>query len=139
MSLTRAKTAKSLGSAVLIWLVGFIWGSVVFMTPPLKNVSPVPYISNNPTISFPILVAWLPLSFILARSYLKTVPDSASEGFRLGLTFSTVNLILDLLILVLLLKAGIRYFASLTVWMGYALLLLVPWLTGRHLRATGKS
>jgi hypothetical protein len=45
-----------------------------------------------------------------------------------------INFILDLLMLVVLLKAGFRYFASLTVWLGYLILLIIPWLTGRSLQ-----
>ena len=42
---------KALGFAILIWIVGFVWGSIVFMTPALKNVAGIPYISSNPAIS----------------------------------------------------------------------------------------
>lgn len=49
------------------------------------------------------------------------------------MAFVVVNLILDLMILVLLFKNGFRYFASLTVWLAYFILLLVPWLVGRSL------
>jgi hypothetical protein len=46
------KRFKAFGLAVLIWLVGFVWGSIVFMTPTLKATQPIPYISSNPAISF---------------------------------------------------------------------------------------
>ena len=49
------------------------------------------------------------------------------------MVFAAVNLLLDLLILVLLFKNGLGYFASLTVWLAYLILLIVPWLTGRSL------
>jgi hypothetical protein len=52
--------------------------------------------------------------------------------------FAVVNLVLDLLILVLLFKNGLGYFASLTVWLAYFILLIVPWLVGRSL-ARAKS
>jgi len=39
----------------------------------------------------------------------------------------------DLLVLVLLFKNGFVYFASLTVWLAYLILLTVPWFTGRSL------
>ena len=70
---------------------------------------------------------------MLARSYLKTATDEANEGLQLGLMFAVVNLVLDLLILVLLLENGFGYFASLTVWLAYFILLIVPWLVGRSL------
>ncbi|MGI8732426.1 MAG: hypothetical protein ACR2LM_03875 [Pyrinomonadaceae bacterium] len=44
--------------AVVIWVVGFIWGSVVFMTPALRAVAPIPYVSSNPAITFPIILIW---------------------------------------------------------------------------------
>jgi len=119
--------------AIFLWLTGFIWGSVVFMTPSLKRVAAIPYVSSNPAISFPLLILWLCLAYLLARNFLKPADDRASEGLKLGLMFAVVNFSLDLLVLVFLLKAGFSYFSSLTVWVAYALILIVPWLTGRSL------
>lgn len=48
--------------------------------------------------------------------------------------FSGMNFVVDLLMLVVLLQAGFGYFASLTVWLGYLILLIIPWLTGRSLQ-----
>jgi hypothetical protein len=127
------RMVKALAYAALIWIIGFVWGSVVFMTPALRSIASIPYVSRYPAISFPVLVIWLLIAYLLARNYLKTSPNKASEGLRLGLTFAVVNLILDLLILVLLFKNGPSYFASLTVWLAYLILLMVPWLVGRSL------
>ena len=128
------RIGKALAYAIVIWIIGFVWGSIVFMTPSLKGARPIPYISNNPAISFPILIVWLPVTYLLAKNYLKASSDRMAAGLKLGLTLSVGNLILDLVILVLLLKAGFAYFISLTVWLGYFLLLIVPWLTGRSMQ-----
>lgn len=128
------KLLKALGFAILIWIIGFVWGSIVFMTPALKSVAPIPYISRNPAISFPILLMWLVVTYLLAKNYLATVTGPADEGLKLGILFSVVNFVLDLIVLVLLLKTGVAYFASATVWLAYSMLLLIPWLTGRSLR-----
>jgi len=53
--------------------------------------------------------------------------------------FSLINLLLDLVVLVLLLKAGFAYFVSLTVWLGYLLLFTIPWLTSRSMQANSKT
>lgn len=127
------RTSRAIAYAVLIWLIGFVWGSVVFMTPALKSISPIPYVSRYPAISFPVLIIWLLIAYVLAKNYLKTATDKANEGLQLGLTLTVVNLVLDLLILVLLFKNGLGYFASLTVWLAYFILLIVPWLVGRSL------
>ncbi len=63
--------------------------------------------------------------------------NAAGERFGLGVIFAAVNLVLDLLILVLLFKTGFGYFASLTVWLAYFVLLTVPWLVGRSLANRG--
>ena len=127
------RTSRAIAYAVLIWLIGFVWGSVVFMTPALKSISPIPYVYRYPAISFPVLIIWLLIAYVLAKNYLKTATDKANEGLQLGLTLTVVNLVLDLLILVLLFKNGLGYFASLTVWLAYFILLIVPWLVGRSL------
>jgi hypothetical protein len=128
------KIGKAVIYAVLLWAIGFVWGSIVFMTPALKTVAGIPYVSSNPAISFPILFIWLIVTYLLAKSYLKAAGDKAAEGLRLGIMFSVVNVALDLLVLVLLLKAGFSYFNSLTVWLGYFMLLIIPWVAGRSLQ-----
>jgi hypothetical protein len=130
------KIGKALAYAILIWVIGFMWGMVVFMTPALKSIPAIPYVSRYPAISFPVLILWLLITYLLARSYLKTAADRAQEGCRLGLVFAFVNLILDLLVLVLLFKTGFGYFASLTVWIAYFILLVVPCLVGRSAPAS---
>ena len=134
------KPLKAFAHAVLIWVVGFIWGSIVFMTPALRSTPPIPYVSRNPAISFPIILIWTVLTLLLARSYLKTVGDKEGEGFRLGLIFVMVNFVLDLVVLVFLLQTGFNYFISASVWFAYVTLVLIPWLTGRTLaNATSDS
>ncbi len=131
------KLGKALIYAILLWIVGFVWGSIVFMTPALKAVAAIRYVSSNPAISFPILFIWLIVTYLLAKSYLKAASDKAAEGLKLGIMFSVVNLALDLLVLVLLLKAGFGYFVSLTVWLGYFMLFIIPWIAGRSLQRPG--
>ena len=128
------KPFKAFGLAVLIWIVGFAWGSIVFMTPALKATSPIPYISNNPAISIPILLVWIPLIYFLTKAYLSRVNDPDREGLKLGLILAATNFLLDLVVLVLLLKAGAGYFAAASIWFAYLLLIIIPWLTGRSLQ-----
>jgi hypothetical protein len=127
------RIGKTLGFAILIWVTGFIWGSIVFMTPALKSVAAIPYVSRNPAISFPLLVLWPVLIYLLARNFLKGATDKPAQGLKLGLVFLLVNFCLDLVVLVFLLKTGVGYFASLTVWIAYGLLLILPWIVGRSL------
>jgi IgA peptidase M64/VWA domain-containing protein len=128
------KLGLALAFAFLIWVVGFIWGTIVFMTPLIDAAAPMPYVSTYPLISFPLLVLWLLLAYFLARAYLKAATDKACEGLKLGWVFFWVNLILDLLVIVILLRTGLGYFASLSVWLAYFILLTVPCLTGRSLQ-----
>ena len=128
------RTGKALIYAVSLWAIGFVWGSIVFMTPALKTVSAIPYVSSNPAISFPILFIWLIVAYLLASSYLKTAGDKTNTGLKLGIMFSIVNIVLDFLVLMLLLKAGFSYFISLTVWFGYVMLFMIPLITGRALQ-----
>ena len=132
------KPVRAFAYAVLIWVVGFSWGSIVFMTPALRSTPPIPYVSSNPAISFPIILLWTILTLLLARSYLRAAQDKEREGIRLGLMFVIVNFVLDLVVLVFLLQAGYGYFVSASVWFAYLSLGVIPWLTGRTL-ATSSS
>lgn len=104
------------------------------MTPALKSVSAIPYVSKYPAISFPVLLIWPVATYFLARNYLAGTRNREAEGLKLGLVFSGVNFALDLLVLVFLLKTGFSYFGSATVWLAYLILLLIPWLTGRSMQ-----
>ncbi len=128
------KIGRALIYAILIWIVGFMWGVVVFMTPALKGLPSIPYVSRYPAISFPVLIIWILLTYLLSRSYLRSATDKASEGLKLGAMFALVNFVLDLLVLVLLFKTGFGYFASLTVWLAYSILVIVPCFVGRSLQ-----
>ena len=133
------RIGRALAYAVLIWLSGFLWGSIVFMTPALRNVAAMPFVSRYPAISFPLLILWPFITYLLAQSYLQLTTDKATEGLRLGAVFAVVNLVLDFLVLVLLFKNGFGYFASVTVWLAYFILLTVPWFTGRSLASTNRQ
>jgi len=126
------RRGKALAYAVLIWVIGFVWGSAVFMTPALKTIPPIPYISSNPAISFPILILWIFVAYLLSKSYLRGVDNRAAEGLKLGVIFSATNILLDLVVIVVVLRAGFGYFASLTVWLGYFILVVVPTIVGRQ-------
>lgn len=49
------RIVKALVFATLIRMTGFIWGTIVFLTPGLSGQA-IPYVSSNPGISFPLLV-----------------------------------------------------------------------------------
>jgi hypothetical protein len=127
---------KALGLAVFIWLVGFIWGMVVFMVPVLKEIQPIPYVSRYPAISFPLLVVFAVLAYLFAGMRLANHERKGAAGFRLGLTFFLVNFLLDHFVLVAAFDAGRQYYASLTVWTAYAILVIVPWTTGCRMERT---
>lgn len=133
------KPIRAFAYAVLIWVVGFIWGSIVFMTPALRSTPPIPYVSSNPTISFPIILMWTVLTLLLARSYLRAAQDKEREGIRLGFMFVIVNFVLDLVVIVFLLKVGFGYFISGSVWFAYMSLVVIPWLTGRTLATSSAN
>ncbi|MFQ5614888.1 MAG: hypothetical protein ACE5GO_00235 [Anaerolineales bacterium] len=122
------KLGKAILFSLLVWIVGFVWGSIIFMT-PLNNLPPIPYVSSSPAISFPLLIIMPLASYFLAKSYLKDAQDKPREGLRLGMI--VVNFILDLLVIVALFAGGAAYFASLTVWLGYAAIGAAPYFAGR--------
>jgi len=129
----RFSLVKAISYGVVIWVVGFVWGSIVFMTPLLKSVPPIPYLSSNPVISFPIIAIWVPLAYLLARNFLKDSKNPVADGTKLGIVFSEVNFVLDIIVLVVLFGAGMGYFAAASIWLGYAMLFVIAWLTGRSL------
>ncbi|VVB95511.1 Uncharacterised protein [uncultured archaeon] len=126
------KSGKALLYAVLIWLFGFIWGTIVFMTPALMNIQTVPYISKYPAVSFPLIAAYFIILFILAGKYLGDTDKKAAEGLKLGVSIFLVNIILDALVYYILFQ-GSDYFAYFSIWFFYMMSIIFPWLLGRRL------
>lgn len=89
------KFGKALGYAFLIWIIGFLWGMIVFMVPLLKNLPSVAYISKFPAISVPLMIFYFILLFYLTKTYLKETDRKAQEGLKFGVTIFLVNIVLD--------------------------------------------
>ena len=70
------------------------------------------------------------------KAALEQMKKSGVEGMKLGVVFFLVNIALDVVVLMLLLKAGSRFLMSLTLWLAYLMLLLIPLIVGRSLERT---
>ena len=127
------KFIKALFYAILLWLIGFIWGTVVFMVPAVKNFPAIPVFSKYPFISFPILLIYILLAMVIARKYLQATTQKASEGLKLGITLVLMNFILDWSVLFHLFKAY-DYFNFASVWIAYLILFSVPWFVGKRMQ-----
>lgn len=138
MSYKPYKFGTALWYAFLIWIIGFVWGIIVFMMPTLKKLPSIPYISKYPVISVPILIAYAILIFFLAKGYLKTAEKKIAEGLKFGITLFLVNIVLDTLVYVVLFK-GEDYFAFFSIWFAYAMFIVIPWLTGQWLQLQEKA
>ena len=118
---------RALIYALLIWLSGFVWGSIVLAVPPLRDIPAIPYISTNLAISLPIIVFWIWFADWLTLRYLGL--DDAHEdkiGLKLGVLFVIVNAGFDIGVIVYEFNAGWAFYSNLTVWLAYAVLLIVP-------------
>jgi len=118
--------------AIALWIVGFLWGMIIFMIPSLKNVPSIPHVSNLPTVSLILLPLYLVMLWYLARRYLASTQAKAAEGLKLGVVLVLVTILLDALGYAFLFRSG-DYFAFLSIWIAYAMFVLVPWFVGRHL------
>jgi hypothetical protein len=117
---------RAAGYGVLIWLAGFVWGTVVFMTPALDAAPPIPYVSAHPAISFPLLVLFPLLAYRFAGRLLGAGRDrqagagTRGSGLSIGVGFALVNALLDAVVLVGLFSGGWSFFANASVWVAYA-------------------
>ena len=117
------KLGEAIGLGVLIWVIGFVWGTVVFLTPALKGIPSIPMFSRYPAISFPLLVLFPLMAYWFAP---KCIERGGSGGGmpQVGLVLAAVNVLLDAAVLVGLLKSGREYFYFLSVWVAYALVVV---------------
>lgn len=128
------KPGKALWYALLLWLIGFVWGIVVFTVPALKDIPAIPYISKYPAVSAPLIVVYVIIIFLLTRRYLEDTDKKAIEGLKFGMAVFLVNIILDAMVYVIMLKSP-DYFAYFSIWLFYILAIAVPWFTGRWLES----
>ena len=104
------------------------------MTPPLKNIPSVPFVSKFPAISLPLLLIYVFLVYFLSKRYLAGAVDKRAEAWKYGIALVVINIVLDTLIIVLLFK-GHDYFSYLSIWIAYALLMFVPVVASRQVRS----
>ena len=125
----RVKTALWYGT--LLWIIGFVWGMIVFMMPTLNGVPSIPYVSKYPAISVPLIVLYVILSYLMTKSYLDLAGDRPTEGLKFGVTIFLLNILLDVLIYVVLFRSS-DYFAYISIWLAYAILIGIPWIAGGY-------
>jgi hypothetical protein len=68
----------------------------------------------------------------LARRYLASTQARAAEGLKLGVVLVLITIVLDALVYALLFGST-DYFAFLSIWIAYAMFVLVPWFAGKRL------
>ena len=127
------KMGKVIAHSLLLWVIGFVWGTIVFMVPTLKNISSIPYISQYPAISVPLIITYIILLIFLSRSYLKAAGNKISEGLKYGVALVVVNLILDLIVYIVLFKST-DYFEYASIYIAYAFFILIPVLSGHAVK-----
>jgi len=115
-------------------MVGFIWESIVHITPTLSAIPSIEYISKTPAIALPLLVILPILTIYLTKTYLKDTKDKVEEAKLLGITFLSVNLALDLAMYLMIYDKS--YLPYLLIWIHYALLLAIPYYIGKRIQAS---
>ncbi len=117
---------KAVGFALFLWMIGFGWGSIVFMTPQLMTFEEIQFVSQFPAISFPLLIAYAILTIYFSRNYLKQMEDRVYAGYKLGFTLFLVNIALDGLMYAFFFGSR-EFFSYLSVWMAYVIIMVIPW------------
>ncbi len=136
MQSSRLRIRTAVWYGVLLWIAGFVWGTIVFMAPTLKGLPSIEYVSKYPAISAPLMIFYLATVFFLAKRCLKSTDRKASEGLKLGAVFFLLNIVLDIVVYVVLFQAW-DYFSYVSIWLAYAILVAVPLATGRWLKSKG--
>lgn len=133
MSLKSSTLVRGISYAIILWVVGFVWGVIVFTVPLLKSVPSIPLVSKFPAVSLVLLPLYLLILWYLTPRLLASSQAKTVEGLKFGIVLVLVTLVLDSLVYVLLLGSG-DYFTFLSIWVAYVMFILVPWLVGRHLQ-----
>ena len=130
MKLALHDPGEALIYVLLLLVVTFIWAGFVANVPRLRDVRGIPYIVHNPVVSLPILFAWAGMAFVFARRDLATAADPVNEGITLGLVFLGGAVVFDVVVVAGFVGQGLQHFAQIVLWIGYAVLLFIPWWVG---------
>ncbi|SES75481.1 hypothetical protein SAMN04488587_0809 [Methanococcoides vulcani] len=123
---------KAIGYSLLIWAIGFVCGTVVFMTPALSEIPSIEYVSKMPAISVPLLIASLIVIPYLSKRYLENAVDKIAEATVLGVIFLVINVLLDLLMYLTIYDQD--YYTYISIWISYAFILILPMYTGKRMQ-----
>jgi hypothetical protein len=124
---------RVVGYGIVLWLVGFIWGVIVFIVPSFWNIPSVAYVSKLPAVSVVLIPSYALILALVARTELRGKGDKVREGLKFGFSLVVINILLDILVYVVLFRS-LDYFSFLSIWFAYALFLAIPALVGRSLR-----
>jgi hypothetical protein len=130
MSIRPYRFRTAIWYAFSLWIIGFIWGIIVFTIPALKNGPTLRYISKYPAISGSLIVLYFITTIMLSKNFLRLTSNKAREGLKLGATFFLLNIGLDILVYVILFASS-DYFSYISIWFVYAIFIVVPWISGR--------
>ena len=131
---TPFKFGKVLMYAFVLWIIGFIWGMIVFAVPSLKQISSIVYVSKFPAVSVVLIPAYIVILYYLGSKHLKAFENRPHEWLKFGLTLAVANSLLDILVYVILFGSA-DYFTYLSIWLAYALFLAIPWMVGRRFQS----
>ena len=137
MDISLRSPGRALGYALILLGVSFAWGAVSANVSALRLARPIPHFARNRAVAVPILITWVVLAFALARRYLTLTGGSGAEGIGLGIVFAGAALVFDLVVVAGIVGEGRRHFEQPVLWVGYALLVAVPWLVGRASSVSG--
>ena len=129
MSLKSSTLVRGIFYAIILWVVGFVWGVIVFMVPLLKNLPSIPLVSKFPAVSLVLLPLYLLILWHLTPRLLASSQAKTVEGIKFGIVLVLVTLVLDTLVYVFLLGSG-DYFTFLSIWVANVMFILVPWFVG---------
>lgn len=115
--------------ASVLWLLGFAWGMVVFISPALRSIASVAYVSKLPAVSVVLIPVYSAILYFLTRASLKGTTNGAIAGLKFGLWLAIPNIILDAIVYVILF-ASYDYFSYVSIWVAYALFLIIPVVVG---------
>jgi len=106
-------------------IFGFILFAVMFL---LASVAMFGLKLSGIAFTISMLVSVIIVVLALAIAYGEETLD---DGFRLGLVMFSVNAILEYLVVVRIFNKGNLSFYSWSIFLGYALIILLPGLVGR--------
>tara|TARA_Y100000310_G_scaffold316091_1_gene367431 strand:- start:614 stop:973 length:360 start_codon:yes stop_codon:yes gene_type:complete len=107
------KIKRAIGYGIVLWLLIFVWWSILVMTPALEGMDSLQWLIH--------IILLIPAAIFCAHRYYQK--KDKTNGFLLGFVFLLTGTVLDLAITAPFFTGYTEFYSSPFLWIGFAVMI----------------